>query len=185
MARVVKGFMLGTHDDLTFYLMDGNLYVRLKSSLSRKKVKYSPRFVRTMQSAGELGRASKIASRVYRELSREQKKMVYVLYKKMTGVAKLALKYGKSEGEAEREVREYLVRIGVVKPVVEKEQKKVVVKEKIKPVKRAVRQMGEPRVFAVPGYSGRMEWKRRRKAVGFQEQGGVSHSRQRVLLFDG
>src|SRR5687768_17288609 len=94
MAKVVEGFLLGTHDDLTFYLLDGNLYVRMKSSLTRKKVKYSPRFVRTMQSANELGRASKIASRIYKELSREQRRMVFVLYKKMTGVAKLALKYG-------------------------------------------------------------------------------------------
>src|SRR5688572_1007957 len=182
MARVVKGFMLGTHDDLTFYLMDGNLYVRLKSSLSRKKVKYSPRFVRTMQSAGELGRAAKIASRVYRELSREQKKSVCVLYKKMTGVAKLALKWGKSEGEAEREIREYLVREGVVKPLVVEEKKKV--EETTKPLRR-VRQREVPRVFAVPSYSGRMEWKRRRKAARFQGQRGVSFRKQRVLLFDG
>ena len=95
MAKVVEGFLLGTHCDLTFYLLGGELYVRMKSSLSRKKVKYSERFQRTMQSAGELGRASKVAARVYRELSKEQKKMVYVLYKKMTGVAKIALKYGK------------------------------------------------------------------------------------------
>ncbi|HYD21235.1 MAG TPA: hypothetical protein VEB40_07170, partial [Flavipsychrobacter sp.] len=92
MARVVKGLMFGTRYGLTFYMMDGNLYVRMKSSLSRKKVKYSPRFQRTMQSAGELGRASRIASRVYRELSKEQRRMVYVLCKKMTGVAKIALK---------------------------------------------------------------------------------------------
>ena len=127
MAKVVEGFLLGTHYDLTFYLMNGKLYVRMKSSLSRKKVKYSPRFVRTMQSAEELRRASRLASRIYWELSKEQKKKVFVLYKKMTGVAKLAFKYGKSEAEAEREVREYLVREGVVKEeeVVVKEQEMV------------------------------------------------------------
>src|SRR5687767_3285957 len=128
MAKVVEGFLLGTHYDLTFYLMDGNLYVRMKSSLSRKKVKYSPRFKRTMQSAEELRRASKLASRIYWELSKEQKKMVFVLYKKMTGVAKLAFKYGKSEEEAEREVREYLVREGVVKKEVVVAEKEIVVK---------------------------------------------------------
>ena len=131
MARVAKGFLLGTHYDLTFYLMDGNLYVRMKSSLSRKKVKYSPRFVRTMQSAGELGRASRLASRIYWELNKEQRKIVFVLYKKMTGVAKLAFKYGKSEAEAERDVREYLVTEGVVKPAMAKEKRAVAGKTKV------------------------------------------------------
>jgi hypothetical protein len=50
--------------------------------------------------------------------------MVFVLYKKMTGVAGLALKWG-SEDEEEKEVREYLVATGVVKKtvVVEVEEK--------------------------------------------------------------
>ena len=55
-----------------------------------------------------------MASRVYRELTREQKRMVYVLFKKMTGVAKIALKWGKSEGEAEGAVRQFLIEMGVV-----------------------------------------------------------------------
>ena len=174
MARVVKGFMFGTRYGLTFYMMDGNLYVRLKSTLSRKKVKYSERFQRTMQSAGELGRASKVAARVYRELSREQRKMVYVLYKKMTGVAKIALKYGKTEEEAEREVREYVVKEGVVKPVVVIEE--VVVtgpgKEKGVPVKRGGRTT--PVVFGVP--EGKM-----RDQVGGKKRRRELVSRKRIV----
>ena len=40
----------------------------------------------------------------------------------MTGVAKIAFKYGKSEAEAEQEVREYLMREGVVKEEVEEKK---------------------------------------------------------------
>ena len=114
MAKVTEGFLLGTYEGLTFYLLHGKLCVRRKSTLSRQRVKFSPRFKRTRQSADELGRASKMASRVYRELTREQKQMVYVLFKKMTGVAKIALKWGKSEGEAEGAVRQFLIEMGVV-----------------------------------------------------------------------
>ncbi len=115
MAKVTRGFLLGTRGGLTFYQMDGMLYVRLKSSLSGKKVKCSPRFKLTMQSAGELGSAAKIASRIYRELSCRQRKMVFVLYKKMTGIAKKALSGGGGEVEAENEVRMYLIRARIVK----------------------------------------------------------------------
>ena len=115
MAKVTEGFLLGTYEGLTFYLLHGKLCVRRKSTLSRQRVKFSPRFKRTRQSADELGRASKMASRVYRELTREQKQMVYALFKKMTGVAKIALKWGKSEGEAEGAVRQFLIEMGVVK----------------------------------------------------------------------
>ena len=178
MAKVVEGFLLGTHYDLTFYLMDGNLYVRMKSSLSRKKVKYSPRFKRTMQSAEELRRASKLASRIYWELSKEQKKSVYVLYKKMTGVAKLAFKYGKSEAEAERKVREYMVREGVVKREVKIEEK-VDVKEyeKTEVKKRVVRPASLPRVFVIP-----YEYFRENRA--FRRKRVLLIGR-RVALFDG
>ena len=175
MARVAEGFLLGTHYDLMFYMMDGNLYVRMKSSLSQKKVKYSPRFVRTMQSAGELGRASKVAARVYRELSKEQRKMVFVLYKKMTGVAKIAFKYGKSEAEAERDVREYLVTVGVVKRAVAQE-KEVRVGENGRGVKTVVGVSVRPSVFAVTHGRFRM---------GKSRPSSYAPDRQRVLLFDG
>ena len=156
MAKVIKGFVLGTRGGLTFYLLDGILRVRLKSSLSRKRVKFSPRFQRTMQSARELGRASKLAARVYRELSKEQKRMVYVLYKKMTGVAKMAFKWGKSVEEAERDVRMYLVEMGVlkaemvnsemgvVKKVREKEMVEEVKEEKEMMERKAGRKRGLP-----------------------------------------
>jgi len=192
MARVVKGFMFGTRYGLTFYMMDGNLYVRLKSTLSRKKVKYSERFQRTMQSAGELGRASKVAARVYRELSREQRKIVSVLYKKMTGVAKMAFKDGKSEEEAEREVREYLVAMGVVKPevaVVEQKEKAVLLKVKPMVVKRkVVRVRALPRLFVRHDGASRKERMERRikKVEGkFTSINGPPFMSRSVPLFDG
>ena len=130
---------------------------------------------------GELGRASKLAARVYRELSKEQRKMVFVLYKKMTGVAKLALKYGKSEAEAEREVREYLMREGVVKEeIVLKVEAENEVEEKVKGktnVRKRIVGVGEaPRVFAVPP---------KRFGMSSTRPGRDVLTRQRVLLFDG
>ena len=62
--------------------------------------------------------------------------MVFVLYKKMTGVAKISFKYGKTEAEAEREVRDYLVREGVVKKVLDKKEEAVVEEKNV--IKRKV-----------------------------------------------
>ncbi len=158
MAKVTDGFFLGTKEGLTFYQMDGKLYVRQKSSLSGRKVKESPRFKRTMQSAGELGRASAIASKVYSELRFTQRKMVYVLYKKMTGVAKKALHAGRSEEAAERKVREYLVTMGVVKKMEVAAKKKVVGVEG-----RVVAPRGAQPLFAVFDGCSRKERIRRKR----------------------
>ena len=58
----------GCFDNLCFYEMEGKYYVRLKSSLTGKRVKKDPSFKRTMQYAALLGSASAIASAVYRAL---------------------------------------------------------------------------------------------------------------------
>ena len=70
MAKQIAGlcFLEGTFDDLTFYKMDGQYYVRVKSSLSSKRVKTSPEFKWTMINARLLARASKIGSAIYKAL---------------------------------------------------------------------------------------------------------------------
>ncbi len=85
-------FITGTHNGLCYYKLNGNYYVRRKSSLSGKRVKSSPAFKGTMEYAGLLGKASAIASAVYHTLPREIKKRE--LYRAITGTAMCLLKEG-------------------------------------------------------------------------------------------
>ena len=54
--------------NLTFYKMNGQYFVRSKSSLTRKRVKRAACFKKTREFAAKLGRASSIASGVYKQL---------------------------------------------------------------------------------------------------------------------
>ena len=92
----------GSIDNLCFYKMEGQFYVRMKSSLTGKRVKKDPVFAKTMHYAQLLGNASKIASRVYKKLGKEQK--VKGLFKQMTGQALLMLKADGNTGEAESKI---------------------------------------------------------------------------------
>jgi hypothetical protein len=96
MAKVFGHILfLGTSDGACFYRMDGKYYVRRASTLSRRRVKTSPVFKRTMQFAGMLGRASKIGSEVYRALPRQFREGW--MYRAFTGEAFTLLKNGMIE----------------------------------------------------------------------------------------
>lgn len=56
----------GCIDNLCFYEMGGDYYVRSKSSLDRKRVKTDPAFKRTRYYADVMGRASSMASSIRR-----------------------------------------------------------------------------------------------------------------------
>lgn len=85
-------FITGTFNGLCYYQMDGNYYVRRKSSLSRRRVKRSPAFKRTMRYAGLLAQASRIASEVYRITPRKSRKRE--IFHGLTGKAMDLLKKG-------------------------------------------------------------------------------------------
>ena len=85
-------YFTGTRGDACFYKMDGQYYIRKKSSLSRKRVKESSSFELTRVYADLLAQASRLAAAVYRPLPREQKKLA--LYRAMTGEALQMLKQG-------------------------------------------------------------------------------------------
>lgn len=87
----------GTIDDVCFYRMNGKYYARLKSSLTRKRVLKDAAFRRTREHAATLGEASKIASRVYRLIPRENRKQA--LYREMTGKAIYLLREEKGQEE--------------------------------------------------------------------------------------
>ena len=98
-------FIEGTLDDLTFYKMDGEHFVRMKSSLTRKKVLESPRFALTRMHAGQLAEASRIASIIYRQVPKEERNIK--LFRSIVGKAKMLLKEGKEKEEVRAEL-EYL-----------------------------------------------------------------------------
>jgi hypothetical protein len=85
-------FITGTYNGMCYYKMNGQYYVRRKSTLSGKRVKRSPAFKLTMKYAGLLGQASRMAGEVYRSLPRAQRK--HALYRALTGLAMQLLKAG-------------------------------------------------------------------------------------------
>jgi hypothetical protein len=93
MAKQVGNILLtGTLDGLTFYKMEGQYYVRLKSSLTGKRVKKDPAFKQTMAYAERLAIGSRTASELYRQLPKEEQEVS--LYRKMTSTAMQLLKTG-------------------------------------------------------------------------------------------
>ncbi len=88
----------GTIGGITFYKMDGQFYARSKSSLDGRRVKKDPRFRRTMYEAGEFGKASKAARKVYWQMPEEKRK--HGMYGRLTGKIRKLLNTGKSLDEA-------------------------------------------------------------------------------------
>ncbi|MBS1653758.1 MAG: hypothetical protein JSU05_02845 [Bacteroidetes bacterium] len=87
----------GNIHDLCFYKMNGEYYVRMKSSLLSKRVKKSPRFKLTMAYAGLLAQASKLASLIYKEFPAEMKGKG--VFKRLVGDVFRLLKAGRPEEE--------------------------------------------------------------------------------------
>jgi hypothetical protein len=86
---------IGRRDNLLGYRMAGGYYVRVISSLTAERVLSDPAFKLTMQYAGLLGKASKIASAIYRLLPQE-----HGFYRRLTGMAMQLLKQGRTGEEA-------------------------------------------------------------------------------------
>ncbi|MFT3823034.1 MAG: hypothetical protein QM731_03905 [Chitinophagaceae bacterium] len=106
-----KIIFIGTYGNLTFYYWKGKYCVRTKSTLTGKRVKTSPEFTLTMQYAERLGRASTIASKVYRQLPDGWK--LHSLYRKMTGLGSQLLKDREyTTEEIEIALWQYLASVG-------------------------------------------------------------------------
>ena len=111
MAKQVPPFFFtGTFGDITFYKMYDTYYARMKSSLSRKKVLTSPRFALTRMHANQLAEASRIASKLYRQIPKEEKNMK--LFRAIVGQAKILL----AQGENKETVLEILSTVLQPKP---------------------------------------------------------------------
>jgi len=97
--------------NLTFYKMNGQYFVRSKSSLTRKRVKRAACFKKTREFAAKLGRASSIASSVYKQLPEGWK--LHSLYRKLTGVGFQLLKIeDHSDEEVIAHLWQYLGKLG-------------------------------------------------------------------------
>ena len=98
MAKQVGPFYItGCYDNVCWYRMDGKYYARMKSSLTRKRVKTDRAFTKTMHNATLLGQASKSASYLYKQLPKDERKHSY--YRELTGKALLLLREGKTNEE--------------------------------------------------------------------------------------
>ena len=97
MARLLETPpFIGTKHDVVVYKRWGNYYVRAKSTLSGKRVKRSAAFKKTMENAKLLGRASKIASKVYEQMREKH----FENFRLLTGIAMNHLKSGLTEEQA-------------------------------------------------------------------------------------
>jgi hypothetical protein len=124
-----------TIGNLTFYLMEGRNFVRKKSSLTRRKVLYSPQFKNTRHYAGLMAKASKIGSQVYNALPEYWRQGW--MYRSFTGEAYKMIKAGRQEAEIQQ-----LLLQRYVEPVVSKGKPKTIVTLPAKP-KRTYRKLND------------------------------------------
>jgi len=99
MAKIVGPVppFIGTRDNVTIYLMNGEYIARSKSSLTGKRVKKDPAFARTMEWAGRLKQGARIASFIYKQMPVEGR--IYKQYREITGKAMSLLKEGFNKGD--------------------------------------------------------------------------------------
>lgn len=119
---------------LTFYMMDGRNFVRKKSSLTRRKVLYSPQFENTRHNAGLMGKASKIGSQVYNALPEYWRQGW--MFRSFTGEAYTMLKAHKGEEEIQQRLLQRYV-----EPVVYRAPKGDVTVPSFEPPKRTYRKV--------------------------------------------
>jgi hypothetical protein len=114
----------GTKDGITVYRLkdDEQYYVRLQSSITGKRIKKDPAFKGFRNSSVRLRDASRIGSKIYRQLPVKK----HTIYREITGKAILLLKAGEKEDVIiARLTKEYLpvpepARVVKAKPVIRK-----------------------------------------------------------------
>jgi hypothetical protein len=135
MAEVFAPFVINrTIRNLTFYCMEGRNFVRKKSSLTRRKVLYSPQFKNTRHFAGLMAQASKIGSLVFNALPEYWRQGW--MYRAFTGEAFTMLKAGKKEQEIQQVLWQRYV-----KEVVSRQPKEAIIPQINSQPKRAYRKL--------------------------------------------
>jgi hypothetical protein len=124
MARVNGNINFsGTIGDICFYMWEGQLFARKKSSLTKDRVLKDIEFAGLRKHAGDMGRASKIASEIYRQLPADIKGRW--IFRAIAGHAASLLYKGKSE----EQVKNALYRKYIELPVAEE---KITTKSRIR-----------------------------------------------------
>jgi hypothetical protein len=96
MGRMAKGIhFTGTIGNICYYEVDDRTFVRSKGSLTKKRVLEDKEFEKTRKFAGDLGRASRIGSFIYKALPADIKGRW--IFRAITGEAASLLYEGKSE----------------------------------------------------------------------------------------
>jgi|SRR5688572_11423602 len=85
MAKLYEGFLEASLNEICVYRLNGQICLRSKSSLSRKRVMTSKTFEPTMKHAVRMGKAAQIASLIYRELPASKRQRP--LFQAITGEA--------------------------------------------------------------------------------------------------
>ncbi|MFT3824897.1 MAG: hypothetical protein QM731_13325 [Chitinophagaceae bacterium] len=116
-----------TFGDVVFYRLGDKWYVRMKSSLSGRRVKTGKKFVETMAYARRLGLGAALAGAVYEKLPESWK--MFELYQKLTGVAARLLKEEKNVDDInnalEQQLYDWGYRKGINYPDIELKKKKI------------------------------------------------------------
>src|SRR5688572_8370842 len=96
--------IIGTIDDICYYRLQGEYCALQKSSLTGDRFWTAPVFAGSRRSCCMLGRASSLASRLYRTLPKGRKGRA--VFQHITGRIKLLLKAGWDEAQIEAWFRE-------------------------------------------------------------------------------
>jgi hypothetical protein len=88
----------GTIGNICYYEVGDRTFVRIKSSLTRKRVLKDKKFASTRKHAGDLGKAAQLASPVYRALPSDIKGRW--IFRAITGEIASLLYAGKTEQQA-------------------------------------------------------------------------------------
>ena len=99
MAKLRPISVSGTVGNVCIYEVDGQLYMRSKSSLSRKRVLKSKAFEKTRRYASDMGRAARLGAAIYWDLPVEKRNRF--IYQAITGMAASLLYKGVSEEEVQ------------------------------------------------------------------------------------
>jgi hypothetical protein len=132
----------GRVDELTFYDVAGQIRVRVRNPLSRKRVLHSPEFAGTRKFSGLLARASQIGSFIYQSLPEQFRQ--YWMYRAFVGEAMQLLKQGQMDAEVQEHLWKIYAAVWYVRPVANEiatgtaPEKKSRVKSRALPVTRRV-----------------------------------------------
>ena len=107
MAKLRPISISGTVGNVCIYEVDGQLYMRSKSSLTRKRVLKSKAFEKTRRYASDMGKAARLGSTIYWDLPPAQRNRS--VYQAITGMAASLLYKGMSEEEVQNIVKKKYV----------------------------------------------------------------------------